>query len=85
MKKIIFTLTVLSSLFVISQVTNEGEPISWSKSLENTLDYIQLPEIDLNKIVLEDVENDQLPGLPYRIGVPIDASYNTQNSGVWNG
>lgn len=83
MKKVTFIIAVLFSLMAISQVTNEGKPVSWDLDLERKIDYIHLPIIDLDKIVEEDELSKDLQGVPYRIGVPIAAKYSTDNSGLW--
>ncbi len=41
-----------------------------------------LPSLNLNTLLAED-EVDSQNGLPPRFGVPINASYNLNNSGLW--
>lgn len=83
MKKLTIITAMLSCMIAIAQVTNEGKPVSWDIDLEKNLTYIELPEIDLTQIVAEDIIRDQLQGVPYRIGVPIDVLQNTHTSGEW--
>ena len=64
MKKIkgLFSVLLLFSTFSFSQVTNEGEPVSWSYSsfeLSN-VEANLLPSFDLHSIKEEDKINDYL-------------------------
>ena len=65
----IFFLFILITGFTFSQVTNEGQPLSWTLNLET--DNIQeklMPSFDLDRVAAEDAENDVKPGTPWRFG-----------------
>ena len=83
MKKITLIIAVLLSAVMMAQVTNEGKPLSWDFSADIKVDQISLLPIDLNTLMQEDAINDHLQGIPYRVGVPIEAPYNIHNSGTW--
>jgi len=83
MKKLTTIFAMLSCTIALAQVTNEGKPASWDIDIEKSLTYIDLPEIDLAQIVAEDIVRDELQGVPYRIGVPIDVLLSSQTSGIW--
>ena len=65
----IFLSFVLITSFSFSQVTNEGEPASWTLNLET--DNIQeklMPSFDMDRVAEEDAENDGVKGIPWRFG-----------------
>ena len=69
MKKIIFLILLFSSAVVFSQVTNEGQPLSW-KLLKDTktIQNHELPNFDLEALRIEDEVNDLLFDAPWRFG-----------------
>ena len=65
----IFFLFILITGFSFSQVTNEGQPASWTLNLE--ADNIQeklMPSFDMERVAAEDAENDVKQGTPWRFG-----------------
>jgi len=65
----IFLSFVLITSFSFSQVTNEGEPASWTLNLET--DNIQeklMPSFDMDRVAEEDAENEGVKGIPWRFG-----------------
>ena len=65
----IFFLFILITEFSFSQVTNEGQPVSWTLNLET--DNIQeklMPSFDMDRVAAEDAENDGVKGIPWRFG-----------------
>lgn len=81
--KITFFLMVFSLLGLNAQVTNEGKPKSWSLNTKPKLAPIILPAIDTEKLVKEDLVNDQRKDIPWRFGQEIIVDYNLGNSGQW--
>ena len=63
----IFFLFILITGFTFSQVTNEGQPVSWTLNLET--DNIQeklMPSFDMQRVAAEDAENDGVKGIPWK-------------------
>jgi hypothetical protein len=81
--KFTFFLLVFSIYGLNAQVTNEGQPKSWTLSTKPKLTPIVLPAIDLEKLVEEDLVNDQRKDIPWRFGQEIIVDYNLGNSGQW--
>jgi hypothetical protein len=81
--KIALFLMFFSLLGAKSQVSNLGQPVSWSLDSKPKLTPIVLPEIDLEKLTQEDAINDQRKDLPWRFGQEIVVDYNLTNSGSW--
>ena len=81
--KFTFFLIVFSLLGLNAQVTNEGQPKSWTLTAKPKLTPIVLPAIDLEKLVEEDLVNDQRKDIPWRFGQEIVVDYNLGNSGQW--
>ena len=67
----------------LAQVTNKGEPISWTLSTKTSIEAINLPQIDIKKIRAEDISHKKLITKPFRIGIPQKANYGFENAGVW--
>ena len=79
----IFFLFILITGFTFSQVTNEGQPVSWILNLET--DNIQeklMPSFDMDRVAAEDAENDGVKGIPWRFGYshPVDLGL---EDGTW--
>jgi hypothetical protein len=87
MKKIkgLLSVLLLFSTFSFSQVTNEGEPVSWSYSsfeLSN-VEANLLPSFDLHSIKEEDKINDYLFDKPWRFGYMHSVDYGFED-GQWD-
>lgn len=82
MKKILFLLSVSFVFMGYSQITNEGEPLSWSIARNLQVTKIEIPTIDIKKTVEEDAVNDLLSVKPYRIGIVTKINYGFE-AGVW--
>ncbi|MFT4942965.1 MAG: lysyl endopeptidase [Flavobacteriales bacterium] len=69
MKKLLFLCTMLITIAVTSQVTNDGNPLSWKvlNDQEETATK-QLPSFDLEQIKAEDALNDYKFDRPWRFG-----------------
>ena len=87
MKRILQLSFILFFIFSSwSQVTNEGEPLSWNLNLNKSKTNIkkaQLPKIDIKKIRKEDEVEDKIRTKPYRIGILHDVNYELKNAGDW--
>ena len=82
--KILLPLFSLYSLFIFSQVTNEGFPISWSY-LSAELSDVEanlLPSFDLQAAKEEDKTNDYLFDKPWRFGYMHSVDYGFED-GIW--
>ena len=83
MKNCIFTLILIFSFsFTFSQVTNEGEPKSWTLNYNYTLQEKVLPSFDLNQVKSEDQINDSKPRTPWRFGYSHSVDYGFDD-GQW--
>ncbi len=70
----------------IAQVTNEGEPLSWSLQSLNkeNISPVKMKPFDLNKIKAEDAINDTKRDVPFRFGHELKVNLGLENAGVWN-
>ncbi len=72
------------SFITIAQVTNEGEPTSWSLiNTKASFNPIALPQLNLKQLRAEDVKTDKIKTKPYRIGVSHIVNYGLKNAGFW--
>lgn len=90
MKKIyafLFAL-LLSTFSLISygQISQGGSPFSFQNPslIKSAMDVKQMPAIDINKLMAEDLLNDQNKDIPWRFGENLYVSYNLNNSGTWD-
>lgn len=84
-----FKLVVLGLFCMLgasAQVTNEGDPLSWSlsKSSKKSIVPLLMKSPDLRKIRIEDAKNDLDKSIPWRFGYEIKVDYGLKNSGVWD-
>lgn len=81
-------ITLLLFLFIqisYGQVTNEGEPLSWSLNTKaKDPAAINMPQFDLAAIQKEDKINDAGKNKPWRYGHQFLVDHNLENSGIWN-
>lgn len=83
-KMIMFLTAILLSGSVISQVTNEGVPLSWDLENKNNTNAIEMQAIDFVQLAGEDRQNDLDKGIPYRFGHEFETNLGLDNSGVWD-
>lgn len=81
MKQIIYLLLIIPFLS-FSQVSNEGNPISW-KVKSNNLEKIVLPDFDLKQIQAEDKEKDAKGNAPWRFGYEHQLDVGLSTHGQW--
>lgn len=84
MKKIVLLLFFCYSITFVAQITNEGEPASWSLRTKSDVIAISLAKVDLQKIKLEDDINDKIRTKPYRIGILHKVNHGLDNAGTWS-
>lgn len=84
MKKITLLSFFLVFSGVFSQVTNEGQPLSWKLNSIRSVAPIVMQEIDLQSLVAEDQINDSQRDVPWRFGEEILVNLDLNNSGVWD-
>ncbi len=90
MKKILFISFILfiqqSTINIqqfFAQISQRGTPPSFLyKSLSDSFEIREFPKPDLDKIAIEDGENEK-NGTPYRYAVSIPVNFNIENSGTW--
>ncbi len=83
MKKILLPLLILLVTFGFAQTTNKGAPKSWSIATNKSVAKIEMPAIDIQRIVEQDAINDKKQGTAYRIGILSEINYNLNSAGVW--
>ena len=77
-----FFVFVIFSSFSYSQVTSNGQPVSWGLNLDNQVEKISLPNFDLEAIKAEDAINDYKFESPWRFGYMHSVDYGFDD-GVW--
>ena len=77
-----FFVFVIFSSFSYSQVTNNGQPVSWGLNLDNQVEKISLPNFDLEAVKAEDAINDYKFESPWRFGYMHSVDYGFDD-GVW--
>ena len=82
--QLLFSVVIFICGNVSAQVTNDGEPRSWSRFTASTLTPIEMPAINLKKLTQEDQERDKIDIGPFRFGYEFDVNYSTYNSGKWD-
>ena len=83
--KILLALFLLYSIFSLAQVTNEGNPRSWSYSADD-LELVEsktLPIFDLKSVQEEDKVNDLSFDSPWRFGYMHSVDYGFED-GQWD-
>ncbi len=85
MKKITLLIAVfLAFNFSQAQVTNEGEPASWSMDARSTTAPVIMPAINLESVTAEDAVNDLRMDRPWRFGIELEVNLGIANAGVWD-
>ncbi len=84
MKIKLLLLLFLFALGVQAQITNEGEPKSWSLAVKKNTQPIMMPEFNLEEVQKEDEINDLDESKPWRFGYEYKVDLGLNNSGVWD-
>lgn len=84
-KYLAFFIVLFSTVDVLSQFSNEGEPISWALEydVEHYSDVYEVPKPNLEELYIEDLLKDEMESNPYRFAVDIDVDFSMTNSGAW--
>ncbi len=84
MKRIIFIYFLFwISISAYSQVGNMELPVSWSLQGGNELVPVELPPLDMEAIIAEDLINDQDKTIPWRYGISRSLQLDLRNDGIW--
>lgn len=84
----VFALAILfgSLQHAHGQLNQGGTPFSFdfdNKNL-NTVEFVQMEQVDLEALRAEDRVNDFEPATPFRFGKNLEVNLNPSNSGVWD-
>ncbi|NNC70661.1 MAG: T9SS type A sorting domain-containing protein [Flavobacteriaceae bacterium] len=83
-KTLLFAFTLTFSFITFCQTTNEGEPLSWDLLETKTeITPVKLEIVDIQKIRIEDENNDRTPGKPWRSGILREIDYGLTKGGYW--
>ena len=85
MKKYVFLLSVFFLCHLAySQISHGGEPYSFeAQGLKSDIDYVIMPEVDVEALMMEDAIDENDPEIPWRFGKDIPVEINLDNSGTW--
>ena len=86
MKKYCSITFLLVCMFTLTeaQITNKGEPLSWSqKNLKNSTS-IQMQPVDMIAIQKEDAINDLDRSKPWRFGYEFNVNLGIDDEGTWD-
>ena len=75
---------LFACLFAGAQVTNDGEPLSWSKASLKNSSSITMDSFDLVAIQKEDAINDLDRTKPWRFGQEFSVNLGMDNAGTWD-
>ena len=76
----------LISLPGFSQINQGGLPFSFQNTqlVKSNIPVVQMPGIDLPRLMREDSINDPLKDIPWRFGENLFVNFNLNNSGTWD-
>jgi len=84
MQKLLLFIFLSYAIVTTAQVTNEGQPASWSlTNTKSAITPIVLPQLDLVQLRNEDIKSDKTRTKPYRIGISKEVNYGLKNAGLW--
>ncbi len=66
----------------VAQLSNGGQPKSFSASVRSQVQVVQMPGVDVEALKAEDAR--QSKDVPFRFGAPFDVDYSLTNSGTWD-
>ena len=70
--------------YTVAQITNKGEPLSWSQINLKSSMSIQMESIDMVAIQKEDAVNDQDLSKPWRFGYEFSVDLGMDDFGIWD-
>ena len=76
----------LFSLTGYSQIDQGGSPFSFQNPqlVKSAVVVEQMPKIDINRLMAEDLINDNFKDIPWRFGENLYVNFNLHNSGTWD-
>jgi len=77
-------LFIFVCFFAKAQITNEGEPLSWSQVTLKSSSSVRMEPVDMVEIQKEDEINDQDRSKPWRFGYEFNVDLGMDNSGTWD-
>jgi hypothetical protein len=84
MRRILLFFFLFSFLFTsFSQDINNEMPFSWSQDLRNEITPVELPPLNLDDIIAEDLINDLDKTIPWRYGVSRSLVLDFEKDGLW--
>ncbi|KGO92084.1 T9SS type A sorting domain-containing protein [Flavobacterium subsaxonicum] len=82
-----FNITLFSVLFITvlgtAQVTNQGKPISWKFTQQQSVAAYNMPAIDVAVLQQQDLVAAKQKETQWRFAYEFNVSYNLDNSGTW--
>ena len=80
----LFLCFILFSITSAAQLTNTGQPKSWTnKTAMLSVDHYLMPSFDMKKQNIIDEINDATGMQPWQFGFEHNVNYNLHNSGTW--
>lgn len=82
---LVFLLSAFSTIGV-AQINQGGTPYSFQnpQMVKSAIVVEQMPQIDLERLMAEDLLNDQYKDVPWRFGENLYVNFNLTNSGTWD-
>ncbi len=77
-----FFLTFILACSTYPQLSEGGQPYSFTLQLKSSYNEISTPRIDKQALLKED-EFEQAKGVPFRFGFSREVNFSLQNSGTW--
>ena len=86
MKKYYSITFLLVCMFTLTeaQITNKGEPLSWSQKNLKSSTSIQMQPVDMIAIQKEDAINDLDRSKPWRFGYEFNVDLGIDDEGTWD-
>lgn len=79
---VILILTIASPK-IFAQINSGGLPMSSMMDLGTGFARVDMPAVDVQKLMEEDKAVESLSDMPFRFGYNFDVNYNLANSGTW--
>lgn len=83
MNKLVLILFTILSTSCFGQISHGGSPYSSNKTLTQQVPKHTLSELNIQKIIAEDLVTDEHKDIPWRFGIEQNVSLNLNNSGIW--
>ena len=83
MKKVFYLVFLFSILKSQAQVTNQGQPASWSLSNQIEQQAVVMEKFNVKKLQEEDIIQDKKGDAPWRFGFDFVVNLGLENAGTW--